>query len=266
MPQTRTTGFLDLPLELRQEVYLHLIPSDRVIYFPATQYRRNAEKTTFAVCATDPDINDELEEFLYEECGAQIMVTPHEEMGLPSALEWHRFQSITVYIGHSTPTSNCPGIRELICGLGNGRPKILPEITILFDEVYSDDSSRRRASGDSKWIVKMPTRTAYYWRGNESDYDEKDYHIRYKDPIANAEDIDADPYEDHNDYGDTWLRTVNDHYGNPIAVELLDYFLTLPPCRSATVFPLDGPSTRRHHLPRHDPKARIFDEDYMEDL
>jgi hypothetical protein len=80
MPRTRPAGFLDLPLELRQMIYGYILPADRVMNFPASEYRLKEEMTVSTVCAAAPEVKEELEELAFEECSAHIAVTPHKEM------------------------------------------------------------------------------------------------------------------------------------------------------------------------------------------
>lgn len=79
-------------------------------------------------------------------------------------------------------------------------------------------------------------------------------------------DEDEDTDKDKDEWDDTWLRATEDGYGNPIAIEILDHFLDLPPCTSAAVRLLRGLEYRPLHLPVRDPERRIFDRDYTEDL
>ena len=269
MPKTRPTGFLDKPLELRQIIYGYILPADRTMTFPASEQRWEEEKTVSSVCATTPHIKEELEELAFKECGAHIMVTPHKEIGLPPAMEWNRFKWISIeidYIPDHSAKLDWAGMREVICRLRYRRPEILPEITIRLREHAS-------ALGDPKWAQDMPARTTYCWRDPwDSDHEDSDCYTRYQKPIN--EDLadrehdsdDSDNPDDSDDYDDTWLRTDDRYSGNPIAIEILDYFVVLPPCKSAVVRPLRGLDHRRPYLPRHDPERRIFDGSYMEDL
>ena len=65
MPETRRTGFFDLPAELRLMIYGHILPADRKMRFPANQWHPEL-KTVIALCATHPQISQELEELIYK--------------------------------------------------------------------------------------------------------------------------------------------------------------------------------------------------------
>ena len=92
---SRSKGFLDLPLELRQAVYTYMLPRDRMISSPVNHYE---ERTLFATCAAHESLYDELEDWIYKHCGGRLFITPDAPMDLPIGIEWHRFRNIDIII------------------------------------------------------------------------------------------------------------------------------------------------------------------------
>lgn len=258
MPKTRPTSFLELSLELRQMMYHYILPADRIIYFPESQQRLEEEKTIYAVCAAAPEISEELVDLAFKERGAYILVSPDKEMGLPPYIEWDQFQQITVkidhYQGHSRRFS-WVGMKEIIASLRYGSPKILPDVTIRFHE---DENCLR----DVKWTKHVPIhrKYRYYVDPNDSDFEDGPSWRRYEDGVNELLEDNLD------EKAHAWLRTTGDRYRNPIVVDILDHFLALPPCKSALVYPVGGLEKSMQYLPRHDPKRRIFDQDYMNEI
>lgn len=275
-------------------IYGYILPADRVMNFPASEKRWEEEKTVSAVCATTPEIKEELEELAFKECGAYITATPHKETGLPPAMEWNRFQWITIEIDHYQDHSGqyrWAGMRQTISSLSYGHAETLPDITIRFHEDEEDHESSTVYGGDGRWTEDIPTRNTYRWHGPcDNSYcgrsadctcGRSGYYSRYPDPFHeylkgkynhdfDEGDSDSDGFDsddsDNDNSNDAWLKTTGDCYGNPIAIEILDHFLELPPCKSAFVHPLRGLEDRRSHLRRHDPEGRIFDGQYYDDL
>ena len=255
MPKTHTTGFLDLPLELRQMIYGHILPSDRTMNYPASQQRLEEENTVLAVCDTIREIHEELEEMMYKKCGARITVTPHKKMDIPLGIEFDRFQWINLTIDHPNEGSRrerWSGMGEIIKRLGNGHREVLPDMTISFHEDEENASSTNNG-GDAKWTEHVPMCHTYCWR--DSDYGSESEEEDYDDDIAYV-----------GNHPDTWLRTEPSLMGMPTAAIILDDFLALRPCKSAVVHPLRGLQERDEEFPRHHPTERIFDKSYMEDL
>jgi hypothetical protein len=255
-------------------IYDYILLTDRVMNFPASQQRLEEEKTVLAVCDICPQIYDEMEELIYKECGANITVTPDKEMGIPLGIEFNRFQWITVKIDHYKDDSNgWAGMRELVSWLRYGHPEILPDITILFREDNEDAPFSLCPLPDAKWTEEMPACTTCCWHMDEIDRDDRytqyqGYDSEDGEYESNSADDESDdhPAAGHHEYEETWLRHSDDYFGIPIAIQILQHFLTLPPCKSAVVHPLRGLVERCECLPRHDPEARIFDKDYMEDM
>ena len=56
-------------------IHGNILPADRIMNFPASQQRLKGENPVTAVCATDPEITEKLEDMVFEECDAHIMVS-----------------------------------------------------------------------------------------------------------------------------------------------------------------------------------------------
>ena len=269
MSKKQPTGFLDLPLELRQMIYGHILPSDQVINFPASEQRLEEETTVLAVCDAHPQIHEEVDEMIYKECDVHITVTPDKEMRIPLGIEFNRFQRIKIKVDHyGNDRNGWAGMIQLISRLTHGHPKVLPDITIMFHEDSEDAPFRFCLLGDAKWTEELPARTTYCPRTGEIDrhYTPRPYQGSEESEDEEFDFPDDHPVEGHDEYGESWLRRSDDYCEIPIAIQILEHFLSLPPCKSATVHPLSGLSERRDCIPRRDRKARIFDRDYMEDM
>ena len=237
-------------------IYGYNLPTDRTMRFPASQYR-SAEETIIAICAIDDRINDEMMDALFKECGAYIVVKPDAEMGLPLDLGWDRFRWIEIKIDYYQAgthgfKTNPPwaGMRELIARLRCGYLEMLPPIDIEFYEDNSHNWSGKLRP-DRYWTQDMPTCQVFHAHGNRSEC--------YPPYRTDSEDDD--------DEADKWLRSTGDrHRISPIAIDILDHFLELPPCMAARVSSitcLDG--NRPSRMPRYDPDGRLFDRVYMDD-
>lgn len=119
----------------------------------------------------------------------------------------------------------------------------------------------------------MQPRSVYEWEECWSKASTGHYRDPYErqafDETGSDYGGDSDDDEDscEPDYAhETWLSTTGDHHENPIAIEILDHLLDLPSCKKAAIMTMRGLLLRRGYRPRHDPKGRIFDSDYMLDL
>ena len=237
---------------------------------------------------------------IFKHYSTHITVTPHKQIGLPSAMEWYRFQSIKIEIAHYKDHKGSyrwPGMRELVTWLRHGNPESLPDITIWFDEVGGP-----KTDGDEKWTERVKAETVFQWRPNEDAYgggeklwsyywapweDVSDEEVsdnesddarsltrpddttddeHEPDPYAGDYWIDEPFFVSKNTLCDRWLQITGDNYGNPIAIEILDYFLELLLCKSGKIHTLGGLRSRRALIEQYDPQRRISDKDYMIDL
>jgi hypothetical protein len=234
------TGFFDLPLELREAIYEEMLPTDRTLTYPTT---RPEEKALFAFCESQETIYEEVEPLIYKNCSCRLEVTPDKEMDIPVGIEFDRFQRIDIHIHHPEDYSSRDGIRQIICALSYGRPDQLPPVSVVFDEDKDEVA-------DPVWTQEVPSNSAYCRSifDYESDCEPGDDHLRG---------------HSRGDDRDTWLRIDR---SAPLVADILDRFLSLPPCQSFFVEPLSGLQMREPGLPRHDRERRIFDEEYMMDM
>jgi hypothetical protein len=210
------------------------------------------ETTVSAVCATTPEVKEELEELAFKESSAHITVTPHKEVGLPLPMEWNRFQRIMIeidrYQDHNRP-NRWTGMREIISRLRYSRQEILPSMTILFHEEGIDSELSNLLLGDAKWTEDMRLRSTNHWydASGSCHSEHRACYSWYQDPIDEylEDEQSEDGFEtdgeyggaSNNEYDDAWLRTAGNCNRKAIAIEILDYFLDLPPCKSAVVQP-----------------------------
>jgi hypothetical protein len=254
---THSTGFLDLPLELRRIVYDHVLPDDLAVTFPTT---RQVERDMFNLCATHDTIYDELEAWIYEKCLCNLNIIPNKESDIPSHMEFHRFRSVNITIQRPDKRSSIEslsGIRQAITLLRYGRPKLLPIVKVQFEE--TDDYR------DPFWTQPVPWRSTFrrcVWEASFSASNMRCFHWssggRYYRNV-DIETIKIHPVPRH-----TWLRVSHTSTG-PIVADILDHFLDLPPCRYFSVRPLGGVSWCRI-WETHNPKSRVFDRSYMTDI
>lgn len=69
--KTYRTGFKDLPLELRQEIYSYSLPEARKTFLSG----RRGEKNVFVMCAIKPDSGEAMD-VIYSECSVHIIIQP----------------------------------------------------------------------------------------------------------------------------------------------------------------------------------------------
>jgi hypothetical protein len=159
MFEKRPAAFLDLPLELRQIIYGYVLPEDRVVHFPASQQRSEAQTIT-AICTVVPHLKREVKDVMFKECDVHISVKPDKEMEQRWVMEWERFRRITIQIDHYQDFSKLDeyvGMRQIISQLRSGQPELLPGMTIQ----YREDSAFYE--GDAMWTEAMPHRSVYCW-------------------------------------------------------------------------------------------------------
>ncbi len=183
-----------------------------------------------------------------------LTVTPDKEMDIPLGLEFDRFRWIDIQIRwyQGSKLSEDVGMRQLISLLRYGRPQMLPYMTIQFSK------ERDRSTGWSVWTTLVLPGSTFCWATKNYDSDDE--------PDNSVISQNWRPYYSGlEDRTETWLRPWGCH-GNPITVDLLDYFLVLPPCRGANVRYIPDLDLRRPKKPRHNCKRRIFDDKYMMNL
>ncbi|KAK4545467.1 hypothetical protein LTR36_002817 [Oleoguttula mirabilis] len=73
------TGLFDLPLELRQNIYGHLVPSSQTLTYGATW---PGEGVMLAACEADPRVNDELRSWATRKCGWRRFVVSSQKFPL----------------------------------------------------------------------------------------------------------------------------------------------------------------------------------------
>jgi hypothetical protein len=91
------TGFSHLPLELRQMVYSHLQPTDRIVESPNAQGHW-WHTTMSALLRAHPDVRDETDAYIYKTCTARFTIMSGEDIDLPGTVELARFQRIELFM------------------------------------------------------------------------------------------------------------------------------------------------------------------------
>ncbi|KAK3050811.1 hypothetical protein LTR09_007887 [Extremus antarcticus] len=258
----RPTGFFDLPLELRAIIYSHVLPPDRTFTFPI---RRPEEKTVIALCATHDVLYEETEPLIYKECGASLAITPDEELSfdeLPLGIKWDKFQRIDICIKARLDPDDLDneGLKQAVTSLNYGCPRMLPDITIEFEE---EDPGM--GMGDWWWTESIPAGRTFCWhyREDNDEYKHPRYCAKHESYAPNCSDCDGGIEDDEEE---TWLRTVGPD-AVPIVATVFDYLLKLPTCKSATLYMLSFlQEDRDRGAPRYHGGKRIFDHQYMDDL
>lgn len=90
MPRPKT--LLDLPFELREMIYISMLPNDRLFNFPTTQ-QRSDETNVVAACASHETIYEELKPLISQKCEAHITMKPERRMDGLVGMEWEKFKS-----------------------------------------------------------------------------------------------------------------------------------------------------------------------------
>lgn len=140
--ETHRTGFMDLPLELRQRIYSYVLPRE--------------ERNILSMCTINPDSGEAMD-VIYQECSVHITIQPERATDFLDGIELHRFRRITVLIdnyasGRLRCEGNLTGISTFVKLLQTGRPENLPPITISFLE---DEYGYKRPSHDSAIVAIM---------------------------------------------------------------------------------------------------------------
>ncbi len=209
-----------------------------------------------------------MEDVVYENCSVHLTVVPDKEMAIPRGLKFNRFQEIHILIDYYEGDDELMrfiGMEQLIKLLTYGGPNKMPDIRIEFRE---SRSMRAIVHGDPKWTQKVPFDSTFRWHNALDLSDDEDNNIRRQNRsrCCSYSEDDTSGSDSSSSYepGDTWLLTGR-RWGNPFAIDILDYFLDLLLCESVLVKPLRTLEARSGHLPRHDIRDRILDGKYMMD-
>ena len=138
------------------------------------------------------------------------------------------------------------------------------------------------------WTTDVQAGTTYRWQRDACAYDSEDDNMaagelveeivkdkgEEDDDDDDEEDDDEDDWDDGSpmyrhrffDLYDNKLKVLPGYHRGPLVVEILEYFLELPPCKSANIYPLTGLALRRDDLPHHNYYKQIFDDVYMRDM
>lgn len=235
-------------------VYTRLLPIDRTIKFP--------EIVQDALAASA--IDAELEDMMYASCGVHITITPDKEVGLPQGMQWYRFQWIKITIDKPSCVSrrsNLAGVTELIRRLQTARPKVFPYITIEFCEWRCMHMLSDAVPTNSVCLLNEDDRGhdftnygricgRYIWSRNW-----QNRHYPANSSVGHDVCLQSEHrwLRTHDDGPHTWGRTRDDspvqtpipegvwnEATDPVFTTILNKFMGLPACRSATVRPLHG--------------------------
>jgi len=98
-PSKQPVSLLDLPLELRQEIYERLLPSDLTITIdPRIVW--DGERTINAVCASHPQVNRELREWVNKRCRDYRFVIAPDTTLPSSSIRYDKLLGIEGFIDY----------------------------------------------------------------------------------------------------------------------------------------------------------------------
>lgn len=145
-------GFMDLPLELRQQIYSYVLPETREVVFAGKREERNI----LTMCTINPD-NGEAMDVIYRESSVHITIQPERAAGFLDGIELHRFRRIIVLIdNYASRRLRCEGdltgISTFVKLLQTGRPNTLPSVNISFPK---GEYGYERLSHDSAIVFIM---------------------------------------------------------------------------------------------------------------
>lgn len=229
-PARRDTGFADLPLELRQCVYDHLLPPNRHMRYPLYDFEERRDE---ALAAMHPAFGQEMRDWMYKHCSVVLWIFPDEEADLPENLEWHRFMSIIIVINfvrtRYPDRESFAGVKQNGASLVRHPAAQFPTVEIRFfhnDNIYSPpppgtdwyDIERRGMS--RRWPDPFYNIFQSGEEGSESGYE------------PDEDDSDGDGEEGMPFFA---LKTIGPDRRDPIATLILNHFLQIPPCKSISV-------------------------------
>lgn len=225
------TVFLSLPLELRQSIYTHLLPSGRRADYPLSQADHVRHNMVRAIRAVHPILDEEMGNWLQKQCDVgKLTITPDLAVDVPDNIDWSRFRHIDIEITHlnlccQSTTMEFRGLEDAITSLQHDRSGRLPPLKIYFrddnnpyrNQYYHKSSDVDNADAETGWYEVV--------RAGEQSYIGSAIEI-YMTTVADSDSIDEDAQDP------VCMLTISD---TTIPVLLLEPFLRLPPCQSATV-------------------------------
>lgn len=260
------TRLLDLPIEVRQIIYTELLPSDRAVHYPPSHSRNARDRTALAVRAAHPVLHEEMEDWMYKHCTVVLTIVPDVPLGLPEGIEWARFQAIKIQLDYMSRHCNLHdelvGLKQALISLLHGQPQRFPDLVVYFRE---DENPYRGAPGChhedntyalTDWYEEMPAKPRGTW---EDPWDDMSW-LNSDDEGSDTDQDDNDPMSGKRDAVITCMKTSG-FCREPMPVTVLEHFLQLPPCRSATVLPLEKLGCDNYPDIGH-MRPRCFDADY----
>lgn len=236
-PARKETGFADLPLELRQIIYDHLLPSDRKPCYPLWDFQERPEE---AQAVLQPAFGQEMKEWMYEHCiQVELWIIPDVKdplkRDLPDDIEWHRFKSLVIFIDYMRTydpgRKSFAGVKQAAASLARHPATQFPPVEIHF--------------AHSPCTCCYPISVARDWydialRGRSRRWPEPFYNLFREEDEGSESGYEPDEEVDSDDDGEEGIpyfamKTIGPDRRDPIATLILNHFLQLPPCKSISI-------------------------------